>query len=380
MRKTVAMLLILSFGILLCGCQTSGATTWREEYVHAYDLWNDHIIDWQYWRYYGNYSGYDILLKPYMGVWAEADMDIPAFSEQNLFHPVSIGDGIFSTDRFTLLAYKDGVFTSLKDLKEEGLIGQTQYEEIARTHNLGHQVYLSASRKTAIASAYEALKTAKWPWYDKNKKRENTVLYYGTYGEVLVFRVFLGPAEKGCEVNIGREVFVSSEDFALIGYQLGEQFTWDLKQYFERGMITATQLVQISLVHQNYEAGLAEPPKLDEETKIYIDETMELTNGRVRWYSEDNTLYRRWGARDYGEYSGYRIIFQPEPMGRDEYSFTIGAEKFVCSNFAMLYGYADGEFHEVPKLFAEGVFTESQIAQIAETHREFEVRIQFLNN
>ena len=84
------------------------------------------------------------------------------------------------------------------------------------------------------------------------------------------------------------------------------------------------------------------------------------------WY--DGTQANYYGARHYGTYNGYVVVFQMTAMAIvcEE---MIGTYDFCFGSSFLLLAYKDGKFLDLKEAYAQNLFTDAQIAEIHTYHK-----------
>ena len=83
------------------------------------------------------------------------------------------------------------------------------------------------------------------------------------------------------------------------------------------------------------------------------------------WYDEASA---HDGARHYGTYNGYIVLFQRTHMSV-LCKEMIGTYDFCFGSSFVLLAYKDGEFLELKEAYAQNLFTDGQIAEIHGYHK-----------
>lgn len=133
-------------------------------------------------------------------------------------------------------------------------------------------------------------------------------------------------------------------------------------------LLTLILLVSTLAACAGSQSGTLEGRKKDIEKAWLAKDGTELV-----WDSTDAA-----GARHYGTYNGYDILFIPKPTmnpGPIITSLRFSWDTiFVSSEPFRLYAYQDGEFRGLFYVYQDGLISDEQLSQIVLTHRVYEGR------
>ena len=111
------------------------------------------------------------------------------------------------------------------------------------------------------------------------------------------------------------------------------------------------------------QAGTFENRKQEIENAV-----SDKTGATVTWVHAGDGIYCTTYC---GTYNGYDILYCPVFFMQPGYA-VIGDELFLGRSDFRLYGYQDGTFRALAYLYRDGLISDEQITEIAETHREYE--------
>ena len=120
--------------------------------------------------------------------------------------------------------------------------------------------------------------------------------------------------------------------------------------------------------------GSAQPPdssQLSQQLRQEIEENWyEFRSEELVW---DDKIPPTYGARYYGTYNGYTILFDNSGMQLQAYwAIQVGTESFKHYAGFQLYAYKDGEFIWLPDAYEQGLISDDAVSQAAKIHRAFE--------
>ena len=221
---------------------------------------------------------------------------------------------------------------------------------------------LSAEKKAEIENAWYA--QYEWTWYDNGGRCR----YYGTYeGYDLIFHqmgdILLDVV--GTKVIAGIE-FYCGNSFNFYGHRDGK--IYEVAELYESGALSKESIAAAAEIHNSEEKTL---PLSDEEKKT-IQRAWAVVHCGLLWDSEEK---QKNTARYYGTYNGYDIVYyvsEVPPYSKDYYSSTIADYLFEFDRASVIFGFRDGEYAFINKLYEDGKLSEESIAQIAKIHRSFE--------
>ncbi len=181
--------------------------------------------------YYGVWNGYTVLFQG--GGAAAATY-------------VSIGDSIFGYlhSGFTLVAYRNGAFSTLSDLYQTDQLTSEQIAEIETVHNHCHHYDLETNFREYFGFDLQ--------WYDESTG--NGIRDYGTYrvGNISYNRILFVPLASPVETEktYGTITFHSKTDFEIYSFNGAFQKLDPNGNY---------DLEEILKVHKDYEAKTEDP-------------------------------------------------------------------------------------------------------------------------
>lgn len=107
---------------------------------------------------------------------------------------------------------------------------------------------------------------------------------------------------------------------------------------------------------------------LSDKQKQEIEEDWFKIEGKpIEWWDFENEQYE--GARYYGRYNGYHIIFMESiSMTGDEGMRPVGEFLFHHPDNFQIYAYKNGKFYSLSEAYEKGLLKEKQIQEIYDTH------------
>lgn len=258
MFKKISLFLVLALVITtLSACASSGISKpvlTKEKKGELENGWYDWITSEQYslkWygdegvtdygiRYYGNFSGYDIIFQP---------------SGLTVLDGVTIGGVQFKgTSSFKLYACKSGYFAELKQLYEESGISTEEISDIAKIHNGDPADWPTADAETRAVFRHEWAKHYYgMVWNDKADQPYNARYYGNVEGYDILYVVLRVPPDCADyrEYTIGETKFEDDCSANIYGY-LDGKLTF-VRNLYEEGSLSAEAVEEIAKVHRMYE-------------------------------------------------------------------------------------------------------------------------------
>jgi len=217
----------------------NGWYDWKTTVAHKYRWYGDEGIGRDGIRYYGNFSGYDIILRP---------------TALTAMHGVTIGDVSITDGKiFDLYACKPGYLAELKQLYDEGGISEDTVAQIAEVHYSRQWPKASEETKTLfrmeMAKHYYSL-----TWSDKADRVYDARYYGNLEGYDILYVVVAVPPDCASyrEYTIGEAKFEDDCSGNIYGYKDGIlTFVTDL---YNEGELSEEAISEIANVHQRYES------------------------------------------------------------------------------------------------------------------------------
>ena len=197
-------------------------------------------------RYYGTFSGYDILFDSVSSFVFDA-YTFETIGNEEFYHVTS----------FLLLTYRNGEFLSLQDAYKQGLISAENIAQLAQIHRkMEETIYpdngvLTKYKKQDIEAAWQ-VKTGQLlgEWYDDvHGTNPQGVRYYATYNgyDILFVNIEAEPVAH----TVANVEFKHETGFALYAHREG--VLYKLADAYDRGFLTDTHIAYLLAIHQWYE-------------------------------------------------------------------------------------------------------------------------------
>lgn len=194
-------------------------------------------------RYYGTCNGYDILYRP---TYVQRLTDI-SFGDISFAHPAT----------FSLLAYREGQFYSLRDLYQHGMVTRSQLQEISQMH-LVYEDLLGPIAFDPQVVLDEEIKRAYLRQYDSQGQWTTNVLsviHYGTYQDRQSNKAYVCMIDNGTDYPtrkqselFGGVVFVYSNELRILVYYKEKLIS--LQEAYETGLLDQGALSAINRSYQ----------------------------------------------------------------------------------------------------------------------------------
>ena len=117
-------------------------------------------------------------------------------------------------------------------------------------------------------------------------------------------------------------------------------------------------------------------PTLSESKRLEIGDAWFTQSGfPLTWHSLDSAMEKYNGARYYGSYGQYDVLFISKAVviaPPSPYKVTIGTEAFTHTEPFELYAYRNGEFSPLIGIYGNGLISDAELAEIAKLHRACE--------